>query len=153
MHDAELVERVWGDDLRIEGVVVERLDGADHLPRCSPSSAPARNAGSACCSTISSAAARRRDSRAKSPAPHVLITGTPYVDVWQAVRPAAVGISGWPEIPMGTDWKTGVCAALGVDDPRQFWRRILASVSSWKDLEQPLVHAVEQLIDFVTVEP
>ena len=32
LHDAELVEKVWGDDLRIEGVVVERLDGADHLP-------------------------------------------------------------------------------------------------------------------------
>ncbi|MGH3850595.1 MAG: DUF3097 family protein, partial [Pseudonocardiaceae bacterium] len=31
VHDAELVERVWGDDLRIEGVVVERLDGLDHL--------------------------------------------------------------------------------------------------------------------------
>src|SRR5690606_2042564 len=26
VHDAELVEKVWGDDLRVEGVVVERLD-------------------------------------------------------------------------------------------------------------------------------
>ena len=26
-HDAELVEKVWGDDLRIEGVVVEMMDG------------------------------------------------------------------------------------------------------------------------------
>ena len=26
-HDAELVEKVWGDDLRIEGVVVEYLEG------------------------------------------------------------------------------------------------------------------------------
>src|SRR3954454_6139264 len=31
VHDAELVEKVWGDDLRVEGVVVERLDGADVL--------------------------------------------------------------------------------------------------------------------------
>jgi hypothetical protein len=31
VHDAELVEKVWGDDLRVEGVVVERLDGADDL--------------------------------------------------------------------------------------------------------------------------
>ena len=30
-HDAELVEKVWGDDLRIEGVVVEMLDGVDDL--------------------------------------------------------------------------------------------------------------------------
>ncbi|WP_312006804.1 DUF3097 family protein [Nocardioides alcanivorans] len=30
-HDAELVEKVWGDDLRIEGVVVEFLGGVDDL--------------------------------------------------------------------------------------------------------------------------
>src|SRR6266516_1679992 len=32
IHDAALVERIWGDDLRIEGVVVEPLDGIDELP-------------------------------------------------------------------------------------------------------------------------
>src|SRR5690348_1287509 len=31
-HDAELVEKVWGDDLRVEGVVVEYLGGVDDLP-------------------------------------------------------------------------------------------------------------------------
>ena len=31
VHDAELVEKVWGDDLRIEGVVVEYLGGIDDL--------------------------------------------------------------------------------------------------------------------------
>ncbi len=30
-HDAELVEKVWGDDLRVEGVVVEHLGGVDDL--------------------------------------------------------------------------------------------------------------------------
>lgn len=30
-HDAELVEQVWGDDLRAEGVVVEYLGGVDDL--------------------------------------------------------------------------------------------------------------------------
>ncbi len=30
-HDAELVEKVWGDDLRAEGVVVEYLQGIDLL--------------------------------------------------------------------------------------------------------------------------
>src|SRR5689334_22686967 len=33
IHDAALVERIWGDDLRIEGVVVEPLDGIDALPQ------------------------------------------------------------------------------------------------------------------------
>jgi hypothetical protein len=51
---------------------------------------------------------------------------------------------------MGTEWKAGVCAALGAGDPRGFWRRILASVDSWDDLETPLVNAVERLIDFVS---
>src|SRR5699024_833487 len=30
-HDAELVERIWGEDLRIEGVVVEPLGGLDDV--------------------------------------------------------------------------------------------------------------------------
>ena len=31
IHDAELIEKVWGDDLRIEGIVVEQMEGADDL--------------------------------------------------------------------------------------------------------------------------
>ena len=31
VHDAALLERIWGDDLRIEGIVVEPLEGIDHL--------------------------------------------------------------------------------------------------------------------------
>src|SRR5699024_1896892 len=31
VHDAELVEKIWGDDLRIEGIVVEPLHGIDDL--------------------------------------------------------------------------------------------------------------------------
>jgi hypothetical protein len=83
-------------------------------------------------------------------AEHVLVTGHPYVDVWQAVKPAAVGIAAWPEVPHGVPWKDGVCEALGWRDPREAWRRVLASIDSWTDLATPLVHAVERLIDFVT---
>ncbi|MBA1993728.1 DUF3097 family protein, partial [Escherichia coli] len=43
--------------------------------------------------------------------PHVLVLGHPYVDVWQAVRPAALGIAAWPEVPRGQPWKEGVCQA------------------------------------------
>jgi Protein of unknown function (DUF3097) len=144
VHDAELVERVWGDDLRI--------DGADHLAAVLAElrPGPQRRVGVLLDHLVSGSKEARLAHEVAGP--HVMVTGTPYVDVWQAVRPSAVGISAWPEIPKGTDWKTGVCAALAVDDPRAFWRRILASVTSWKDLEQPLVHAVEQLIDFVTAE-
>ena len=81
---------------------------------------------------------------------HVLVAGHPYVDVWQAVKPAAVGIAAWPDVPMGTDWKTGICRSLGKGDPRDFWREVPASIDSWTDLETPLVNAVERLIDFVS---
>jgi len=82
--------------------------------------------------------------------PDVLITGTPFVDVWEAVRPSVLGIGSWPVIPRGTEWKAGVCAELGLGDPPSAWRRILSSVSSYADLEPALVGAVERLIDFVT---
>ena len=150
VHDAELVEKVWGDDLRIEGVVVERLDGVDHLARAVSSfrPGPARRLGV----LVDHLVAGSKESRlaAEVRHPDVLVTGTPFVDVWQAVRPAVLGIGSWPEIPRGTEWKAGTCAALGLGEPRDAWRGILASVSSYADLDPALVGAVERLIDFVT---
>jgi hypothetical protein len=150
VHDAELVERVWGDDLRVEGIVVERLDGADHLADEVRAFDPDANHRLGV--LLDHLVAGSKEARLAEAVrhPHVLVTGTPYVDVWQAVRPAAVGIDAWPVIPKGQDWKGGVCAELGVTEPRAMWRRILASVHDWKQLEQPFVAAVEQLIDFVT---
>ena len=152
VHDAELVEHVWGDDLRIEGVVVERLDGADHLAAALREIAPApgRRVGV----LLDHLVAGSKEARIAESVAHpcVLVTGTPYVDVWAAVRPEVVGIAAWPDIPRGNDWKTGVCAALGFADSRALWRHIRASVRDWTDLEQPLVRAVEELIDFVTVD-
>ena len=150
VHDAELVEKVWGDDLRIEGVVVERLDGIDHLPDVIRTFAPAR--GRRLGVLVDHLVAGSKEARlaAEVRHPHVAVTGTPYVDVWQAVRPSVVGIERWPTIERGRPWKEGVCDALGAGNPGAFWRQILASVDTWRDLEQPLVRAVEQLIDFVT---
>jgi hypothetical protein len=150
VHDAELVEKVWGDDLRIEGIVVERLDGADHLEDEVRTFAP--GPGQRLGVLLDHLVAGSKEARLAAAVrdPNVLVTGTPYVDVWQAVRPRAVGIAAWPVIPKGEDWKTGICRALGVEDPRTMWRRILGSVHDWKQLEQPFVAAVEQLIDFVT---
>ena len=88
--------------------------------------------------------------------PDVLITGHPYVDIWSAIKPATIGLGAWPEIPRGESWKDGMCARVGdrlgpdAREPRVFWKRLLGSVSSWRDLEPGLVGAVEQLIDFVT---
>ena len=77
--------------------------------------------------------------------------GHPYIDVWEAVKPSSVGIEAWPKIPMGIDWKTGICNELGWGTPQDGWRRVLAGVSSFRDLEVPLLRSVEELIDFVTV--
>ena len=150
VHDAELVEKVWGDDLRVEGVVVELLDGADNLveivrgfgPR------PGRRLGILLDHLVDDS----KESRIAAGVDHpdVLVTGHPFVDIWAAVKPAVVGIERWPDVPKGQSWKDGVCAALGVDDPRLFWKRILNSVNSWTDLDPQLIGAVEQLIDFVT---
>ncbi|MCW2569330.1 MAG: hypothetical protein JWN54_3427, partial [Mycobacterium sp.] len=84
--------------------------------------------------------------------PHVLVTGHPYVDIWQAVKPASIGIAAWPDVPKGVPWKEGVCAALGVRDVHEMWRRVLGAVDTYADLDTPLLGAVERLIDFVTVE-
>jgi len=150
IHDAELVEKVWGDDLRVEGVVVERLDGIDHLADVVAGFAPGpgRRLGVLVDHLVVGSKEARLAAEVRHP--HVLVTGTPYIDVWAAIRPTAVGIPAWPEVPRGTPWKEGVCSALGVGEPGLFWRKLLNSVSTWKDLETPFVRAVEQLIDFVT---
>lgn len=85
----------------------------------------------------------------------MLVRGTPYVDVWQAIRPAVLGIPAWPVIPRGQPWKEGACAALGAGgtDPGLVWKRLLGAVRSWRDLEASFVGAVEELIDFVTATP
>jgi hypothetical protein len=150
IHDALLVERVWGDDLRVEGVVVERLDGIDHLAAEIAAFGPAP--GHRLGVLVDHLVPGTKESRLADEVahPHVLVTGTPFVDVWQAVRPAVVGLSDWPTVPKGQDWKSGICTALGEPDPATCWRRIFGSVHSYADLEPALVGAVERLIDFVT---
>jgi hypothetical protein len=151
VHDAELVEKVWGDDLRVEGVVVERLDGMDHLARVVDEFAPGpgRRLGVLLDHLVDGTKEARMAAAVRHP--HVLVTGTPHVDVWQAVRPRAAGIEAWPTVPPGEPWKEGVLARLGVRaTPGEFWRALLGRVTSYADLDPSLVGAVEELIDFVT---
>jgi hypothetical protein len=154
IHDAALLERIWGDDLRVEGVVVEPLEGIDNLLERVREFAPGpqRRIGVLVDHLVAGSKESRivDELRRAGFAQHVLVTGHPYVDVWQAVKPTALGIDHWPDIPRGTDWKTGICAALGESEPRQMWRRVLASVNTFADVEVPLLRAVEELIDFVT---
>ena len=151
-QDAELIEKVWGADLRDVGVVVEHLGGIDDLVAeirgFDPG--PSRRLGV----LVDHLVPGSKESRiaAQVASPHVLVLGHPYVDVWQAVRPAALGLDRWPEVPRGRPWKEGVCAALGWPvDPPSAWRRILGAVSTYADLEPSLLGRVEELIDFVTL--
>ena len=155
LHDAELVEKIWGDDLRIEGVVVEYLEGVDHLPALVAAFAPGpqRRLGVLVDHLI--AGSKESHIAAQVSSPHVLITGHEFVDIWQAVKPSVLGIGGWPQVPRGTPWKEGTVRALGWGagtsaDASAAWRRILAAVRTYADLEPGLLRSVEELIDFVT---
>jgi len=161
-HDAELVEKIWGEDLRHVGVVVEYLGGIDDLPRMVADFAPGegRRLGVLVDHLVPGSKESRIADRVRSGAGRgqVRVLGHPYVDIWRAVKPARLGLAGWPEVPRTVEWKHGICAALGLPHSDQAdlaaaWRMILDQVRSWDDLERPLLTVVEQLIDFVTDVP
>ncbi|MDR2986606.1 MAG: DUF3097 domain-containing protein [Nocardiopsaceae bacterium] len=150
-HDAELVEKIWGDDLRDVGVVVEFLGGIDDLAAIVSEfdPAPGRRLGVLVDHLIDGSKESRIAAQVRSP--HVLVVGHPFVDVWAAVKPAVLGIRAWPEVPHGTPWKEGVLQAIGwPPDTAAAWQRILGTVSSFTDLDPAFPGRVEELIDFVT---
>ena len=158
-HDAELVERVWGDDLRVEGVVVEYLEGVDDLVSLVADfrPGPSRRLGVLVDHLVQgSKESRIADAVARGPhGSHVLVVGHPFIDIWQGVKPQRLGLRAWPVIPRGIEWKHGICEALGWPhdsqaDIARAWKRILGRVDSYTDLEPVLLGRVEQLIDFVT---
>jgi len=158
-HDAELVERVWGDDLRVEGVVVEYLEGVDDLANLVADfrPGPSRRLGVLVDHLVQgSKESRIADAVARGPhGSHVLVVGHPFIDIWQGVKPQRLGLKAWPVIPRGIEWKHGICEALGWPhdsqaDIARAWKRILSRVDSYTDLEPVLLGRVEQLIDFVT---
>ncbi len=150
-HDAEQVEKIWGDDLRDVGVVVEFLGGIDDLPAIAAEFAAddGRRLGVLVDHLIEGSKESRIAAQVTSE--HVLVVGHPFVDVWAAVKPAVLGISRWPQVPRGVPWKDGVLAAIGwPPDTAAAWRRILGQVRSYADLEPVFLGRVEELIDFVT---
>lgn len=152
IHDAAIVERVWGHDLRVEGVAVEYIEGLDNLQDMLREFQPTadRRIGVLADHLVEGT----KESRlAAGLGPHVMVTGHPYIDIWEAVKPSSVGINEWPKIPRGVDWKTGVCQELGWGTPQDGWRRVYSAVESFRDLDSSLIGAVERLIDFVTVPP
>ncbi|MDT5260375.1 MAG: hypothetical protein QOD10_5455 [Mycobacterium sp.] len=158
-QDAELVAQVWGEDLRIEGVVVEHLGGVDDLvgivAEFGPG--PGRRLGVLVDHLVAgSKEARIAEAVRRGPGgADTLVVGHPYVDIWQAVKPQRLGLAAWPSVPRHMEWKHGACHALGMSHANQAdiaraWRRIRSRVRDWNDLEPALIGRVEELIDFVT---
>jgi hypothetical protein len=158
-HDAELVAQVWGEDLRIEGVVVEHLGGVDDLVGIVAEfrPGPRRRLGVLVDHLVAgSKETRIAEAVRNGPGgPDTLVVGHPYVDIWQAVKPQRLGLKAWPAVPRHIEWKRGVCQALGLPHASQAdiaaaWRHIRSRVRDWNDVEPELISRVEELIDFVT---
>ncbi|STY68968.1 DUF3097 family protein [Micrococcus luteus] len=163
VHDAELVEKVWGEDLRLEGIVVEPLHGVDDLAGAIRTFAPGprRRLGILVDHLVTGSKEERLAAeamRVPGAAGNVLILGHPYVDVWQVIKPSVLGIDAWPVVPKGQDWKTGILRGLGWPHGSREatglgWKRLLSHVTTYADLEPSLLGRVEELIDFLTAAP
>lgn len=163
VHDAELVEKVWGEDLRLEGIVVEPLHGVDDLAGAIRAFAPGprRRLGILVDHLVTGSKEERLAAeamRVPGAADNVLILGHPYVDVWQVIKPSVLGIPAWPVVPKGQDWKTGILRGLGWPHGSKEatglgWKRLLSHVTTYADLEPSLLGRVEELIDFLTAAP
>jgi hypothetical protein len=146
-HDARFMERVWGDELRELGIVVEPMGGIDDLVAAVRSFGP--GPGRTLAVLVDHLVAGSKESRLAEQVrgPHVLVVGHPFVDIWQCVRPKALGIEAWPQVPRGEEWKAGVCRRLGWGSANDGWRRVIAAVDTFADLEPELVGAVETALD------
>ena len=148
-HDAELVEHIWGDDLRDLGIAVEPMHGADDLVaavrRFGPG--PDRRLGVLLDHLVPGSKESRLAAAVQHP--QVLVTGHPFVDVWAGIRPRVLGLERWPDVPRGRPWKEALCDALG-EPVDGFWPKLRNRVRTYADLEPELNGAVERLIDFVS---
>ncbi|SNS48878.1 Protein of unknown function [Micrococcales bacterium KH10] len=160
-HDAELVEKIWGDDLRIEGVVVELLQGIDHLNDRLEEFRPTRQARIGVLVdhlVVGTKEQRIVDEITRRWGPECIrIVGHPFVDIWQAIKPERLGMAQWPRIPRNIEWKRGILAHLNMPHETQTdvahgWASILRQVRSYSDLVPELLGPVENLIDFVTID-
>lgn len=156
-HDAELIEKVWGADLRHVGVVVEYLGGIDDLPAIVADFAPVK--GRRLGVLVDHLVPGSKESRIveQVSGAYVFVTGHEFIDIWAAVKPERVGLPRWPDVPRTMEWKHGICDALGLPhatqkDIAQAWQAILRQVRGWQDLDPKLLTEVERLIDFVTAD-
>ncbi len=151
-HDARLVERIWGDELREMAVVVEPLGGLDNLVADIDGFGPGPGRSLVVLADHLVEGSKEQRIAARVDSPHVLVVGHRYVDIWQCVRAKSVGIDHWPDVPRGEDWKAGVCRRLGWSNPREGWQRVLTAANDFSDLDTDLVNALELALDHFAAE-
>ncbi|OKL54724.1 hypothetical protein BSZ39_02765 [Bowdeniella nasicola] len=161
-QDADLIMKVWGEDLAYDGVAIELLEGVDNLAQMLREFQPqqGKRVGVLVDHFVPGSKETRLVDEALRGLPgrdHVLVLGHPYVDVWQAIKPERVGLSAWPEIPRHIGIKVGSLQALGLPHANQAdiargWQAILARVRTYADLEPSLIGRMEELIDFVLAD-
>jgi hypothetical protein len=128
VEGAQLIEGMWGDELRAEGVSVQHFDPwqsvTDAIETWRPG--PGRRLG------VLTGARDPLDITMT----HVLVIAIPFPEIWLAVKPKVLGMTGWPNDPAAT--------------PEPVRQRLVGSVRGYGDLDPALVGAVEALVDFMT---
>lgn len=158
-HDAQLVEKIWGDDLRHVGVAVEFLNGIDDLVSVVADFQPER--GRRLGVLVDHLVMGTKEKRIAAEVArggygeYVQITGHRFIDIWQVIKPQVLGFDHWPSVPRDVDFKKGTLKALSLAwqtsaDVGRAWQQMLAKVSTIKDLDIDFVREVEKLIDFVS---
>ena len=147
-HDAELLQHVWGAELAELAIVVEPMHGVDDVVAMVERFGPTAQRRLGILVDHLVAGCKEDRITRQVAGPNVLVTGHPFVDVWAGIRPQVMGLTEWPDVPRGIEWKQGMCDALGVS-LTDFWPHLRNRVRTFADLRPELVGAVEQLIDFV----
>ena len=123
-HDAELVEKIWGDDLRDVGIVVEYLEGVDDLAAIVDEFQPGpRQRLGVLVDHLVTGSKESRIAASVAGNPDVLVVGHPFIDIWSAVKPAAARPAGVAGRPPGGAVEGGGAAADRLAAPHPGRRR------------------------------
>jgi Protein of unknown function (DUF3097). len=148
-HDAELVEKIWGTTCATSASWWSTWKASTTCPPSSGASPPLRRRLGVLVDHLV-AGSKETKIAASVRSPDVLIVGHPFIDIWAAVRPSAVGIAAWPMSRAGSRGRKACCAPSAGRGGARGLAAHPALGEQLADLEPELLGRVEELIDFVT---